>query len=59
MLISAALLGEAVPVKAWVFALAVLAVVVLGQRLARASPAPAASHSPAMPPVRHLETSPT
>ena len=40
MLISAALLGEAVPMKAWVFAIAVLSVVVLGQRLARG---PAAS----------------
>lgn len=73
MLISAALLGEAVPVKAWVFALAVLAVVVLGQRLARAAPALSStfasttappSDSPsamplARPCARHLETSPT
>lgn len=52
MLISASLLGEAVPMKAWLFALAVLSVVVAGQRLARSSPTVAASPSVTTPPAR-------
>lgn len=58
MLISASLLGEAVPMKAWLFALAVLSVVVAGQRLARSSPAVAAPPSVVTPPARYPETSP-
>lgn len=65
MLVSAMWLGEAVPTQAWLFALAVLWVVVVGQRLARpqatsatsaVSAASVTSPSLVTPPARHIET---
>jgi drug/metabolite transporter (DMT)-like permease len=38
MLISAGLLGESVPANAWFFAVSVLLIVLLGQRMATVTP---------------------
>jgi drug/metabolite transporter (DMT)-like permease len=54
MLFSAVLLGEAVPAQAWLFAVAVLAVVFAGQRLARAAPVPSITSTSQGPAVQAL-----